>query len=613
MELTPEVDSTFSAWYFPLSGNGPHAGASWCQVGDYGSHLSQAPVGIAKKPYSRARSRPVTDREAMYGLYNQAILTRVYYNFSKGFSMPASTEDHSRVSPSLPYGDRPKRTLFTWGAIFVALVLARIPYILTHHIQEDAYITFRSAFNLADHGSYSFNLGEHVSGVTSVLYGLMVALLRLIFRGSAIPAIQVVDTAMFILAGILLAKSILKERRQQMQFCVISSLVPIGLLISFNGMEIALQVLVVCWGLYLVRDGKPGWLVVAPAFLLPLVRPDAIALALLLALLVLTFDRLRGAATFLGSLAGVGTLLVFNHVVQGAFIPNTMRAKEIAYHPNHSVAAIVHRVVDIFILHSFMQPIESRFFIWVGVLSFPICCVCAVISIRRENGSPTGRVMLTMLAVGILIPVCFAAGGVLFPWYLWTSTWLLTAFPLYLLVVWFAGFNPARQWVAFTATAALICVMMGFQWLVSYNTGKKEFQYRAGIGRDIAALAHPGDSLLLEPAGYIPFFAGIHTDDFVGLVSDRVVAYRLRDGNDWFMDFLRTQQPTFLVQRTTILSHQTEDNAPISDTDWQWFTAHYRLVKGYHYRVSDFVRNPTLLRLTRAAFTSDYYLFERVS
>jgi hypothetical protein len=220
--------------------------------------------------------------------------------------------------------------------------------------------------------------------------------------------------------------------------------------------------------------------------------------------------------------------------------------------------------------------------------------------------------MLSMLAAGILIPLCYVVGGVIFPWYLWTSAWLLTAFPCYLLVVWVSTISPAGRRAALAGTAVFACVLMGLQWLVSFNIGKEEYQYRAGIGRDIAAIAHPGDTLLLEPAGYIPFFAGIRTDDEVGLVSERVIRYRLRDGNGWYMDFLRTEQPTFLVERGAILAHQTSDGSPISASDWQWFSAHYRMVRSYHYQVSDYVRNPVLLRLMRAAFQSNYYLFERV-
>lgn len=86
------------------------------------------------------------------------------------------------------------RTTF-WG-LFLALVLVRVLYFLTHHIQEDAYIAFRTAFNLADHGVYSFNVDEHAPGATSLLFGFLEAGLRLIFGGWAIGAILIASTIM---------------------------------------------------------------------------------------------------------------------------------------------------------------------------------------------------------------------------------------------------------------------------------------------------------------------------------------------------------------------------------------------------------------------------------
>ncbi|MBW2731490.1 MAG: hypothetical protein JRH20_03800 [Deltaproteobacteria bacterium] len=44
-------------------------------------------------------------------------------------------------------------------------------------ISDDAYISFRYAYNLAMHGDFSFNLGERVEGYTNFLWTLMLALL----------------------------------------------------------------------------------------------------------------------------------------------------------------------------------------------------------------------------------------------------------------------------------------------------------------------------------------------------------------------------------------------------------------------------------------------------
>ena len=68
-----------------------------------------------------------------------------------------------------------------WLAFFV-IVLIRIPFLLIHPLQEDAYITFRSARHLAEYGDFSFNLHQHFPGTTSLLYPLIVAAFDLVLR-----------------------------------------------------------------------------------------------------------------------------------------------------------------------------------------------------------------------------------------------------------------------------------------------------------------------------------------------------------------------------------------------------------------------------------------------
>ncbi len=60
-------------------------------------------------------------------------------------------------APPLPFMLRGWRAGFL--AVFLIALLARVPFFATHHIQEDAYITFRSAFHLADAGDY-FSISE---------------------------------------------------------------------------------------------------------------------------------------------------------------------------------------------------------------------------------------------------------------------------------------------------------------------------------------------------------------------------------------------------------------------------------------------------------------------
>src|SRR5712671_223511 len=75
-------------------------------------------------------------------------------------------------------------------AVGLCLVALQLPFVLTQHIQEDAYITFRSAANLADLHVYGFNPGERVSASTSHLSVFVVALLRKFTGDAFIPATQ---------------------------------------------------------------------------------------------------------------------------------------------------------------------------------------------------------------------------------------------------------------------------------------------------------------------------------------------------------------------------------------------------------------------------------------
>ena len=54
---------------------------------------------------------------------------------------------------------------------FVAItVLVKLVFLLTHHIQEDAFITWRVAQNLLDYGVIGFNGATKISASTTHLY-----------------------------------------------------------------------------------------------------------------------------------------------------------------------------------------------------------------------------------------------------------------------------------------------------------------------------------------------------------------------------------------------------------------------------------------------------------
>ena len=87
-------------------------------------------------------------------------------------------------------GGRPGVAPGLWG-LGVSLVLVRLPFLWTGHLQEDAFIAFRTAFNLADHGVLGFNVGEHYAAATSLIYAYFCAAMRVLAGDRAVVCILI--------------------------------------------------------------------------------------------------------------------------------------------------------------------------------------------------------------------------------------------------------------------------------------------------------------------------------------------------------------------------------------------------------------------------------------
>jgi hypothetical protein len=142
------------------------------------------------------------------------------------------------------------------------------------------------------------------------------------------------------------------------------------------------------------------------------------------------------------------------------------------------------------------------------------------------------------------------------------------------------------------------------------NNGLQSYYYTADIGRYIHRIASPHDSLLLEPAGYIPFYAEIYSADEIGLTSEIVLNYRVRYGADWYVHYLKEQHPTFLVERNNILCRRSVDNAQFSPEEWAWFTAHYTQIAHEHYNAENYTHSQLFLRLAKSVISQDLNVFK---
>ena len=239
-------------------------------------------------------------------------------------------------------------------------------------------------------------------------------------------------------------------------------------------------------------------------------------------------------------------LLVGNRITTGEFLPTTMRAKELAYHPSHTVVDVDHRLVDLFLHQSFLLPVLKQLPDEAGADPAADRGDCPGHRISTSSHERRERVLIATLAVlSVTVPAAYAAGGIIFDWYLFPANWLAMTV---VIAVGVRLIGRLRwQTLAWTTVAFLWMALAAIQWTRSLAASTQDYHYRADIGRYLGEISHGRGTLLLEPAGYIPYFSGQHTCDEVGLVSDRVTKYMLRDPHHadgaWWMRYVEAEKP----------------------------------------------------------------------
>ncbi len=497
--------------------------------------------------------------------------------------------------------------------VFVLLLLLRVPFYLTHHVQEDAYISLRCAGNLVETGVYGFNPGERVSSSTSHLYVFIAALVRLVTGHTAfLPAMLVLNTLLFLAGTFFIARVLLQDEKQQLFLWVLISSLPVSLLISYSGMETALLVFLLGSALYLVQhsNNRPLlWLILA---LLPWVRPDAVAFALL----IVFWSSVRERRLCWGGggavLVGIAALLLFNQFYFGSLLHQSINAKMLMRH-SFSMSGLLQNVSIVFVGQAdggIFSPIRTRFLSGYGAVFLFVILAAVVYYLWHHRGERKAFIMgIAVAGMVLLIPLAYAFGGVLYQWYFWPSSMLGYAL---LLAVILKRTGSTRLSTTMSVIIILALAAVAFaQWAFSYSWGMKEYAYRGGIGVWMQQHARSTDRVLLEPAGYIPFYSDLYTYDEVGLVSPQVVTYRQVYELRWWPEFVMDYQPEWIIQRGHIMNDTTYQGYRLSNEEREWFHQHYQLKASFTFTPDDYAVLPFFKRLLSLGQADDYYVFAR--
>jgi hypothetical protein len=495
------------------------------------------------------------------------------------------------------------------------LCFVRIPFVATHHIQDDAYISFRCARMLVEHGVYGFNPGQRVSASTSHLYVFLCAAVRLVVgEAGFLPAILTLNVVALVGATWLLSRRLAITPGRQMLLWCLASCMPVAQLISYAGMETPWLVLLISVIVHETNVKRPiGRFSLLALFLLPWCRPDAVAIGLILLAVAWVHSRSQWRALVVGVLSialGAATVGWFNYCYFGNVLYQTIIAKSTLRH----VAARSWAEIGSGIASAYLQafcPLETKYLPAVGIIGLLIVALVGTIYLLSIRNRPESLPAQQLMAVALVLPAAYGCGGVLFPWYFWPGNYCANLGILAAVAAVIGAIRwPAFRAAAWLASSCAIAALTVVQWCISLNVGTQEFYYRASIGRYIKETAQPGDRLLLEPAGYIPFYAGCYTYDEPGLVSPAVTAYRRRYGPPWWFYFVRDLQPEFLVQRDHMLGYVTcLDDYHLSEEQQRWFHAHYERIRDFRYNPADYWSDPRILSLLRMGSAGNYHVY----
>lgn len=454
--------------------------------------------------------------------------------------------------------------------------------IYTNHVWEDFYITYRSSKNLATGNGLVFNAGDRLHTFTSPLGVLLPALASLLTFNSSDTAALWIFRAMC-LGALGTSVALLVALARRLAYPAMATLFLVTLVATdakvldytINGMETAFMLLFLAYALWAHHaPGTRQWLHLGGAWAgLMWTRPDSfIYIGLVAGAAWLFNDAARTGHTrrqLLGLYFRAGLLtcliylpwLVWATWYYGTPIPHTIVAKGAQ---SGGLGAFA-RLCD----GSWQMP----WLIWQGKAAaaegvfapsyymFPSWPAWMV---------PYGRTLATICALLWLVPKARAEvrvasfaffGGVAylsfvpyfpFPWY-FPSVFLLATLAL-------AGagaqlWGSSQRWLRLAVTGLAVVMLTGGVALTAGTARQVKAQQihvedglRRRIGEWLKAHSRPGDSVFMEPLGYIGFFSGLKTHDWPGMSSRELTSAKLLVGTNW-ADLITYLQPTWLVLR----------------------------------------------------------------
>jgi hypothetical protein len=455
-----------------------------------------------------------------------------------------------------------------------------------NHVWEDYFITFRHSQNLCEGKGLLYNPGERLHGFTSPLGTLLPAVCHLVTgQRSYLPTLwlyRAFSILAFAGGGVLLLKAMRAanpEDRLSRAFAAVLYLLDAKAVeFTTDGQETGFMLLFLAWAAYLfTQDFSRHWL---PGGLcwagLLWTRPDGCVYIAALAQGIVLFGCApwRRTLAALGKSAGVCAAVylpwfAWAWAYYGTPVPHTMIAKSavesgLAAH----LQAVWGNVWDRFAESSAesFRPTYNQFdpaawlpgYEWA---QWPLvatakylgifCAAYWLLPVRDRLGRMASlcfSVACLYLAAHHIVPP--------FPWYLPPATLfglIVLTRGLVTLAHALAGVMPLdpiyrhAKGLAGVLLALFVlrqAALFGVSsWQLSVQQREVEIGHRVRIGEWLKEHVRPGESVYLEPFGYIGYFSGARVMDWPGLVAPEVVRVRRETGRTEGADKVTIVQP----------------------------------------------------------------------
>lgn len=482
----------------------------------------------------------------------------------------------------------------------IATVAFKLLFLLTHYIQEDAFITWRVAQNLLDYGVIGFNGDTKISASTTHLYVFVSYFFNLVFgKENFIEPLLIFNSILFTIGTLLLSHLVLKNPWHKAIFIFLIGILPPAIKISILGMEYGILFFLEMSLLYYGFHKGKKWVLTFLPVLIMFTRIDTVIFLGIVFLVDVFWNRKIRWNYIFGGILGVLSTVAFNWFYFGELVNNTITAKKLLYSEDFTIQQHIGYFFKSFGNFWGMLKVPGDFNpVTIVVLIFELLCFIYLIRQREKR-----NYFLWMIFIfGWVKQIIFISQKSLFDWYYWVPQILLFV-PVLIFVL--EQKERRNLWLSLLIIF-YIFPMLVFQTVHSIATGNGEWNYRRTIGIFLNQYEKDKNQwILLEPAGYVPYFSGLKTIDEVGLVDKQIQEEIKKDKVNYWINTVKTRKPKYLLSYKNLYEGNNENS--------RYYQTHYKLLK--EFRVKDHLKsdNKILEKIYHLKPSgTDYNLYIRV-